>query len=692
MAADNNSPTMHNLGRKYDRFCRMLLQRELQICCRSDTEPVTKSHHFVAKQKGWDKIGEYVSAPVRLGWIKWKLGHVLGQVIWPNFNSSGEFSCYENFAARLPLVETEDCRKTLSQQPISPRLGESVLPVKPYLSIRFTKSTTDLQPPSHGTPGAKSWTSCAGGPVPHRTGCESWFDPVAIQSTLMKSIIHQLTAACVVLATAAVVFADADFFAPTIDPNDVAPAKLNGVPIPEEAQPVEPKKLDPPADDSKSNVDPYDVGAELKSDALQQCAAQGGAMGPPMPPPEVDGSPSPAAATPNGTGAPSSAGNMQAGGSSSAGCNSDNACSGLDDGGCHPWWVRVDYLALWIQANHLPPLVTTSPPGTPQADAGVLPDARVLFGGNYIDGGARNGGRVTLGYWFDDDQMNGLRASWFTVLQPTGAANFFANSDGSTILARPFTSGGIPNAQLAAFVGPGLNVIGQPGTPATIGVTSTSTMDFAEIAFSHVFERNSGAQLSWLAGYRHLEFRENLTIFENVIVTDTLGDQTALNVLDQFQTKSEFDGGQLGVEFMCHADRWALDGSFQLGFGNVHEWVNIIGNTVTTDSSGNMSNGPGLFAQPTNDGVHSRNEFAFLPEMELNLHYQLTDQIELTMGYTFLYLTRVIRAGDQIDTNVSSTTLPTARPTTGVGNQPAEMLRDTSMWAQGISGGIELRF
>ncbi len=344
---------------------------------------------------------------------------------------------------------------------------------------------------------------------------------------------------------------------------------------------------------------------------------------------------------------------------------------------------------MWIQANHLPPLVTTSPAGTPRGSAGVLPGATILFGNDFIDGGARNGGRVTLGYWLDDDHNNAVEASWFTVGQPTDAANFFAHSvsAGGPILARPFTSGGVPNAQLAAF--PGV-VMGQPDTPGTIGVTTRTSMDFGEILFQHVFDRDGWTQMSWTAGYRHLEFREQLNIFENMLTLPA--PSTSLNVLDQFQTKNDFEGGQFGLQLMRTSGAWTLNGKSSLGFGNVHEYVNINGNTTVTDPLGNVTNDPGLLAQPSNDGVHSRNVFAFLPELELNLHYQLTSQIDLSVGYTFLLITRVARAGDQIDTNVSSTTLPTANPTSGIGNQPSEVLRDTSLWAQGISGGIELRF
>ena len=330
----------------------------------------------------------------------------------------------------------------------------------------------------------------------------------------------------------------------------------------------------------------------------EEALASTAQLGPP--PPEPDGSvgsqASAAASTINSASAPQG----------SSGCNACNQC--CNDCCRRDWWVNVDYLALWIQANHLPPLVTTSPAGTPRSAAGVLPGATILFGNDYVDGGARNGGRVTLGYWFDDDHNNAIEASWFTVGQPTGAANFFANSAGLPILARPFTSGGVPNAQLAAY--PGV-VMGEPHTPGTIGVTTRSSMDLGEIIFQHVFDRDERTQYSWTAGYRHLEFREGLTVLENMISTDATNPNftpgTELNLLDQFQDNNDFEGGQLGLQFMRTSGYWTLNGLTKLGFGNVHEWVNIQGNTTVTDPIGNITHIPGLLAQPSNDGVHSRN-------------------------------------------------------------------------------------
>jgi len=537
-------------------------------------------------------------------------------------------------------------------------------------------------------------------------------------STFKQSIVQTAVAVVLTLAIATAAFADPNLFAPPPDPTAMAPIEL----------PVE-SAAEPTATAPVSNPTPTSIALAVFSlpptteseNFIQQCAAQTDpanfSQGPPVLLPDLSASsaaktsepsllaerldrpaipvrqpPPPPDLTGAATAQPSAC--TQTNSSCAQQCNSCNSsCDNCDDCCCRNWWVNVDYLAMWIQANHLPPLVTTSPAGTPRAQAGVLPAATILFGNDYVDGGARNGGRVTLGYWLDDDHNNAVEASWFTVGQPTGAANFFADSSGLPILARPFTSGGIPNAQLAAY--PGV-VMGEPQTPATIGITTKSSMDFAEIVFQHVFDRDECDQFSWTAGYRHLEFREGMRISENIISTDPTNPNyapgTSLNVLDQFQANNDFEGGQFGAQFMRQSGSWTLNGLAKLGLGNVHEYVNISGNTTVTDPLGNVTHQPGLLAQHSNDGVHSRNVFAFLPEMELNLHYQLTNQIDLSVGYTFLLITRVARVGDQIDTNVSSTQLPTAIPPSGVGNSPTEVLRDTSLWAQGISGGIELRF
>src|SRR5262249_50837045 len=70
------------------------------------------------------------------------------------------------------------------------------------------------------------------------------------------------------------------------------------------------------------------------------------------------------------------------------------ACPGPDD--APPTWVWADaeYLLWWMKGDSLPPLITSSPAGTPQSQAGVLgaPGTAVLFGGSGVNSDLRSGG------------------------------------------------------------------------------------------------------------------------------------------------------------------------------------------------------------------------------------------------------------------------------------------------------------
>src|SRR5262249_13371755 len=76
-------------------------------------------------------------------------------------------------------------------------------------------------------------------------------------------------------------------------------------------------------------------------------------------------------------------------------CCEDSCCEGV----CGPpgrVWVRGEYLLWWTKSSPLPPLVTTSPIGTPVGEAGVLGQfgTSILFGGESVSDNPRSGGRV----------------------------------------------------------------------------------------------------------------------------------------------------------------------------------------------------------------------------------------------------------------------------------------------------------
>jgi hypothetical protein len=103
----------------------------------------------------------------------------------------------------------------------------------------------------------------------------------------------------------------------------------------------------------------------------------------------------------------------------------------------------------------------------------------------------------------------------------------------------------------------------------------------------------------------------------------------------------------------------------------------------------------GLYALDSNIGDRSRHTFAVVPEGNVNLTFEITSQLKLTVGYTFLYWSSVARPGDQIDRGVNRTDLPTSQsydPAIGGPQRPAVIFRSTDFWAQGINVGLGLRF
>jgi len=66
------------------------------------------------------------------------------------------------------------------------------------------------------------------------------------------------------------------------------------------------------------------------------------------------------------------------------------------------------------------------------------------------------------------------------------------------------------------------------------------------------------------------------------------------------------------------------------------------GTDVSTSDSG-------LLAQPTNSGSEDFDEFTVAPELELTLSRRLNRDWNVSVGYRLIYLSRVMRAGEQID-------------------------------------------
>ena len=65
-----------------------------------------------------------------------------------------------------------------------------------------------------------------------------------------------------------------------------------------------------------------------------------------------------------------------------------------------------------------------------------------------------------------------------------------------------------------------------------------------------------------------------------------------------------------------------------------------------------------FFTQTTNIGQQTRNQFEVVPEVQVRGGYNVTSNLRLFAGYDFLYMSRVVRPGDQIDTTLNLTGNP----------------------------------
>jgi hypothetical protein len=164
--------------------------------------------------------------------------------------------------------------------------------------------------------------------------------------------------------------------------------------------------------------------------------------------------------------------------------------------------------------------------------------------------------------------------------------------------------------------------------------------------------------------------------------------------VDRFYNSNNFYGGQLGTRVTWINGRWVLGASGKVAFGSTHEATYIRGYTALYNPDGSTTSIPGgVLATSANIGNYSRNVFAVVPEMGLNVGFRITPRLLARFGYTFLYWSNVARPGNQISRVASPTLVPTdANYATGGPNQPQYQFHSSSYWAQGLNFGLEFDF
>jgi len=367
------------------------------------------------------------------------------------------------------------------------------------------------------------------------------------------------------------------------------------------------------------------------------------------------------------------------------------------------WRFRGDYLLWWTKAASLPPLVTTSPAGTPRDQAGILglEDTEILVGGG-MDMGVRSGARFTLSFSSDPCQLSALEASYLFLGEKT--LTFSQSSEaGDPILARPFFNVD-PNSANAFQQDALLLAFPDVALDTQLRTELSNESQSFELLGRYIVFQECNRRVDVLYGYRYGRFAEQLSINhaftsgpDNLLVPE----DTLVRVSDAFAAANEFHGAELGLSGQAQYYRWSLEGVAKLALGGTRSRTSIDGRTtIRVPDTPSVTTLGGLLAQPTNMGIYSQSNFTAIPEVGLTAGLQITPRMKATVGYTLIYWSRVARPGDQIDVGYvpGSPPLINVNPSQFSGGTlvgmpaPQQRFITTDFWTQGLSFGLDCRF
>lgn len=368
-------------------------------------------------------------------------------------------------------------------------------------------------------------------------------------------------------------------------------------------------------------------------------------------------------------------------------------------------WIRGEYLLWWTKGMETPPLVTTGSEGTLDAD-----DTVILFGGDDLLDETRHGFRIRAGTWLDCNRRIGLEGEYWRLSEES--EHFEATSDAE----------GVPNRFRPFF---NINPRDADDALAPPAREDVELISFSDVLAGSVFVdarsevEGAGAWLRYnlccddwmlascdpcnacglpagrrfdlLVGYRYMRLTDRLTIREDLTSLEAEPNQGSFDLTDSFDTANDFHGVDLGVAAELNRGPWSLELMGRMALGTVDQVVTIAGETIISGSeSSDGTYTGGLLAQRTNIGTHSRSEFAVLPQLGATLGFQLAPGLRATAGYNFVYLSRVVRAGEQIDLDLNPDLLPPEFEPFAGPERPRFEFRDTDFWAQGFSFGVQM--
>jgi len=346
-------------------------------------------------------------------------------------------------------------------------------------------------------------------------------------------------------------------------------------------------------------------------------------------------------------------------------------------------WIDVEALVWWSKNQPLSVPVVTTGPAAQGSNAGAIGAPGTTSLNQPLNYGAGGGVRFNMGGWFTPDHIWGMEGSLFTVGRVNAGFGVSDHSGtGAYVINEPVVGA------------PFITQVSAPGLESgAVSVNSTSEFQGGDINGVFNLLRRDGWTVSLTGGFRYLELHETLSIvansnlFTSTTYTDNAGNTlvtappgSSVTVVDQFNTRNEFYGGQVGMKFQYMANRWSVSGVTSLALGDTHEVITVNGYTNVYPINGQPVTLAGGNYATLQTGSYATNRFAVAPAFQCNVGYQFTPFLRGTLGYSFMFLSNVARPGNQIDNTYDGVV------------HPLVPMINTSYWTQGINIGIQITF
>jgi hypothetical protein len=343
------------------------------------------------------------------------------------------------------------------------------------------------------------------------------------------------------------------------------------------------------------------------------------------------------------------------------------------------FWGSFEYL-LWRSKGGLVPPLVVGVTGPAALTVPVNPRAAFAVSDDRVNGELQSGFRIGGGVWLDKPHGTGVEASYMTFLESTDT-DAFRGAPGS-VLGRLFTD--------ASRGLPALFQLSTPGgtTEGLARVRTSFDADGFEVNMLRRGPAMIGEEMHWILGVRYFGLEESLSV-EGVSTTGTL----RASAFDRFATRNNFYGAQVGGRWSWVRNDFSVTLMMKMALGGMGQEAVIHGaSTVLLPTGERLDRAGGLLALSSNSGDFDRTKVVWLRDISVSIGYCLTENVTLRLGYDFLWLSNVVRPGEQIDLRVNPSLLPFALGAPSGPARPRFRFDGETFWMHGISVGVAVQF